>query len=177
MKISNLKLTSIIMKLIALTVIIYQCRAANFKCQDFLQNQVFCTKEYIPVCGVIKNSFDQLEQSYKTFSNKCEACISGQIEFYASGECELYPKQAIFCNPDDSLNDSCIELYKPVCGVFDNYVISLDQSLSQTYSNSCFACIDEHVSYYTPQSCEGQMQEKKKIEQDEKIDIIFNLLN
>ncbi|KAL4468130.1 hypothetical protein ABPG72_019134 [Tetrahymena utriculariae] len=142
------------MKLIILNLIICLCRAANFKCQDSLQNQKFCTKEYLPV-----------------------SCISEQILFYALRECESYRKQAIFCHPDDSQYDSCTEEYRPVCGVFDNKDLSQYQSKSKTYSNSCFACIDENVSYYIHQSCEETQNKKKKIDQDKKINLIFNLLN
>ncbi|EAR83788.1 kazal-type proteinase inhibitor 1 (macronuclear) [Tetrahymena thermophila SB210] len=165
------------MKVIFLALIVCLCKAANFKCEDSQKNLSFCTKEYLPVCGVVQNSIGQIEQFYKTFSNKCEACISGKIEFYALGECEEYPKQAIFCHPDDSQNDTCTKEYRPVCGVFDNKTFTLNQSLSQTYSNSCLACIDENVSYYIPQSCQVIFDEKQKLDQDEKIDLIFNLLN
>lgn len=52
-----------------------------------------------------------------------------------------------FCTPDSREVDACIELYQPVCGYLFN-------SSSYTYPNSCFACMDEDVWYYTEGECQ-----------------------
>ncbi|MFP4524033.1 MAG: hypothetical protein ACLFO2_01780 [Candidatus Woesearchaeota archaeon] len=50
------------------------------------------------------------------------------------------------CTPDERDVDACIELYKPVCGYSDGS--------AETYSNDCFACMDENVEYWTEGACE-----------------------
>ena len=60
--------------------------------------------------------------------------------------CELVSDndgQKSFC-PDESRNaDACIEIYQPVCGF----------PINKTFSNSCFACMDENVIYHTRGEC------------------------
>ena len=60
--------------------------------------------------------------------------------------CELIyeeEKNFIYC-PEESRNaDACIEIYQPVCGF----------PINKTFSNSCFACMDENVIYYTQGEC------------------------
>ena len=52
--------------------------------------------------------------------------------------------KAIECKPEDRNVDACIEIYQPVCG----------KPINQTFSNSCFACMDENIVYYTGGECE-----------------------
>ncbi len=47
------------------------------------------------------------------------------------------------CEPGDRNADACIEIYQPVCGM----------PINQTFSNSCFACINEDVIYYIEGEC------------------------
>ena len=51
----------------------------------------------------------------------------------------------LFCPPESRNVESCIEIYQPVCGG--------DSAEKTTYSNSCFACMDENVLYYTKGVC------------------------
>lgn len=74
---------------------------------------------------------------------------------------ESYPKQCTFngktyieeieakkyCTPESREGDTCITLYDPVCGYF------ADQT-KDTYSNSCFACLDQEVEYWIAEECE-----------------------
>jgi len=40
-----------------------------------------CTMEYMPVCGKLSAG------GWKTFSNPCVACVSGEVDSYKEGEC------------------------------------------------------------------------------------------
>ena len=50
--------------------------------------------------------------------------------------------QRYYCTPRDREAEACIMLYDPVCG-----------NNGKTYSNSCFACADLEVEYYTLGEC------------------------
>jgi len=59
-----------------------------------------------------------------------------------------------YCTPQQRQGDMCIELYQPVCGWFDPAEIQcIRHPCAQTYSNSCFACHDEKVLYWTEGEC------------------------
>ena len=47
-----------------------------------------------------------------------------------------------YCTDESRIAEMCIELYDPVCG-----------SNGKTYSNSCFACKDSSVIFFTPGEC------------------------
>jgi len=70
--------------------------------------------------------------------------------------CELkaFEEEGSFC-PNESRNvDACIEIYQPVCGWNDPEKIQcIKFPCANTYSNSCFACTDENVLYYTEGVC------------------------
>jgi len=51
--------------------------------------------------------------------------------------------KATECEPENRNADACIEIYQPVCGM----------PINQTFSNSCFACIDESVMYHIGGEC------------------------
>ena len=59
-----------------------------------------------------------------------------------------------YCTPEQKKADICIELYQPVCGWFDPKKIQcIRYPCAQTFSNSCFACADEKVLYWTEGEC------------------------
>ena len=50
--------------------------------------------------------------------------------------------------------DACITLYEPVCGYVNVQCITAPcPPLPQTFSNNCFACMNENVDYWTPGEC------------------------
>ncbi len=56
-----------------------------------------------------------------------------------------------FCT---SRSEFCTEQYAPVCGWYDSDKIQcIKYPCAQTYSNSCFACVDKNVKYYTNDKC------------------------
>ena len=48
-----------------------------------------------------------------------------------------------YCIESSRNVEVCIEIYEPVCGF----------PIEKTYSNSCFACMDKNVEYYTNEEC------------------------
>ena len=62
-----------------------------------------------------------------------------------------------FCDPDQRLVDTCIEIYNPVCGWNDPERIQCIRfPCASTYSNSCFACVNEDVLYWTEGECPSE---------------------
>ena len=59
-----------------------------------------------------------------------------------------------YCTPEQKKAEICIQIYQPVCGWFDSNQIQCTRyPCSQTFSNSCFACSDEKVLYWTEGEC------------------------
>ncbi len=48
-----------------------------------------------------------------------------------------------YCTEKSRNAGACIEIYTPVCGL----------PVKQTFSNSCFACLNTDVKYYVPGKC------------------------
>jgi len=89
-------------------------------------------------------------------------CVEGKVnnfkECVAAGNpvMESYPRQCMHnkqgfveyigthCTEESRNVKVCIEIYQPVCG----------NPVQKTYSNSCFACIDEQVMAYIEGECE-----------------------
>ena len=59
-----------------------------------------------------------------------------------------------YCSPGDKNNKVCIELYDPACGWFDpTHIQCIRYPCARTFSNSCFACADKDVIYWTGGEC------------------------
>lgn len=65
-----------------------------------------------------------------------------------------YNETKTFCTPESRLSEVCITLYKPVCGYFNQSIQCIKAPCADTYSNSCVACLDQKVSYWTEGECE-----------------------
>ncbi len=58
------------------------------------------------------------------------------------------------CTADSRKGEFCMELYQPVCGWFDPGKIQcIKYPCAQTFSNSCFACHNSNVLYWTEGEC------------------------
>src|SRR3989338_6030712 len=81
----------------------------------------------------------QCEQNWQYFEDECGCgCQLVQEE----------PKN--YCSPEDRKADFCTQIYAPVCGWFDPAQIQcIRYPCAQTFSNTCFACMDEKVLYWT----------------------------
>lgn len=76
-------------------------------------------------------------------------CVSDRKYFSDQTGCgcelklEVGGSNFTYC-PEESRNaDACIEIYQPVCGF----------PINKTFSNSCFACMDENIIYYAQGEC------------------------
>ena len=49
----------------------------------------------------------------------------------------------IYCSSQSRNVDVCTEIYAPVCGY----------PAGQTFSNACFACMNQGIEYYTQGTC------------------------
>ncbi len=59
-----------------------------------------------------------------------------------------------YCTPEQKKAEVCIQIYDPVCGWFDPEKIQcIKYPCAQTFSNSCHACADEKVLYWTEGEC------------------------
>jgi len=59
-----------------------------------------------------------------------------------------------YCKPSDRKNDTvCPSIVNPVCGWFNNNIQCFVYPCASTYSNSCIACMDSNVTYWTVGEC------------------------
>ncbi|MBU0530373.1 MAG: hypothetical protein KKC05_01745 [Nanoarchaeota archaeon] len=77
-------------------------------------------------------------------------------EFEACPDAE--PEELVMydCDPADREADACIEIYQPVCGWFDNSVNCLSYPCALEFPNSCFACQNEDIAYYSEGECPSE---------------------
>jgi hypothetical protein len=117
---------------------------SNSSC--FIQNG---TKEYVGI-------------STKTCSQIRFACAEGMQYFndVCGCGCEPIPvtpaqkKFPTYCNNQSRVAQACTMQYEPVCGWYDpGKVECVKAPCANDYSNSCQACIDPQVLYYTNGSC------------------------
>ena len=59
-----------------------------------------------------------------------------------------------YCSSESRNAEACIELYQPVCGWFNpEKVQCIKYPCAQTFSNSCFSCMNPDVLYWTDGEC------------------------
>lgn len=142
--------------------------------------KVLCIKDYIPVCGYYGNSCKE-DYCKKTFDNQCLACSDLEITHYTEGECQYcsetieLPNQgqkedkennaAIIASKQNDSNtcfpkinkkkdepEFCFLIYAPVCGISKDCM--KDISKCTTFSNSCFACLEDGILFYLEGICD-----------------------
>ncbi len=105
------------------------------------------------------------DQEGKTYIGKSQdecsrikfLCASGSEYFSDSCGCgciETDGEERTYCTPQSREGDVCITLYQPVCGWNDpEKVQCIRYPCAETYSNSCVACHNDNVLYYTEGEC------------------------
>jgi hypothetical protein len=110
-----------------------------------------CTTENIPCCRGLKSAPVTIESaggcSVVTCGSICIECGDRRCEDNENWcNCpEDCPEIRTECTDADRQADVCITVYDPVCGY--------DSGRKHTYSNSCFACKDSLVNYWTEGEC------------------------
>lgn len=67
----------------------YDCPSVEKVFCNESQRNVFCTREYIPVCGFFDSEQIQCvkEPCGQTYGNKCDACSDEKVLYWEEGEC------------------------------------------------------------------------------------------
>lgn len=66
------------------------------------------------------------------------------------------PTGSVACSSDQRLVDMCTEQYQPVCAAYQVQCVTTPcNPVPKTYSNSCFACMDNNVLSYTDGECKS----------------------
>lgn len=102
-----------------------------------------------------------LKQYVGNSVNECSqirfTCEPGMQYFQDSCGCGCEPvgdDEKNYCPPIARNESRCITQYQPVCGWFDAESSQCTRyPCAQTYSNSCVACSDRIVSYWTAGEC------------------------
>jgi len=121
------------------------CEEDKHYCED--KRPKVCTEQYDPVCAHF-STFD-VESGYTTAGNSCEACSDPTVDYYTVGKCGTLKDDATYCLPNHR-PEACTFEYDPVCGHFYDDQGLLDYKV---LSNSCVACSDQDILYYTPGPC------------------------
>ncbi|GEM_PF-1306196 len=92
----------------------------------------------------------------------CTAVCGGPLECGAGAidcidnHCKIIPKdlEKTYCRPEEREGIGCIALYDPVCGWFDaEKVQCVKYPCAETFSNSCYSCLNKDVLYWTKGEC------------------------
>ena len=97
----------------------------------------------------------QCELSREPFFDEC-GCGCKLKEFIGQDGNQNATQQQNFCAPQERDADVCAEIYDPVCGLFDpDKIACVRYPCARTFSNSCFACMEDIVLYWTEGECPG----------------------
>jgi hypothetical protein len=83
-------------------------------------------------------------------------CAEGLRPFFDSTGCGCESESARqddVCSFRDREAEVCLAIYDPVCGWFNQDINCVKYPCAETYSNSCVACQNEDVLYYTEGEC------------------------
>jgi hypothetical protein len=90
------------------------------------------------------------------------ACIKGKEPFHDMNGCGCQDMEGYqdetnmtknLCTEKDKKAEVCTADFNPVCGWFSDEIKCTKYPCAQNYPNSCTACTDEKVSYWTEGEC------------------------
>lgn len=119
---------------------------------------ISCTNNPASKCVYDNESKKYVGKSQEECSRIKFVCEQNREYFEDECGCGCSSKEANaeqnYCTPEQKKAEFCIEIYQPVCGWFDPEIIEcIRYPCAQTFSNSCFACADEKVLYWTEGEC------------------------
>ncbi len=141
--------------------------ASKEKCTDEERKNKVCAEIFKPVCGIFKETIVCITSPCgKTFSNKCEACMSDDVAYIQNGKCDTNPRpkptkpeippQKIDYVKCEKRQTKCKDFEEPVCGFFMQPEACTKPPCnkdSQEFKNSCEACRAKDVMHYTKGKC------------------------
>lgn len=111
-------------------------------------------------------NYDSPDKNYVKKDPSCKvvnfACLNGEQAFVDACGCgcrkinsgNSTSSDFNYCSSDSRNGSVCTAIYKPVCGWFNATKIQcIKFPCAQTFSNSCAACHNTDVSYWTEGEC------------------------
>ena len=125
------------------------CSESNTTKCDYTNDEPKYASMGLEECARVKF---QCELSREPFFDECGCgCKLRESTNQTSNQTKL---KATDCAPEQRKSDFCAEIYEPVCGWFDPEKIQcVRYPCARTFSNSCFACMDEMVMSWTEGEC------------------------
>ena len=133
-------LVIILMVVLAILLIKILSQEDDWICvdNDWIKHGYPYAPKPIEPCGTIDSFEECAAAEFPVMESYPRQCMANGQTFV-----EVSLKERVNCTDESRNVDACIEIYQPVCG----------RPINQTFSNSCFACIDENVAYYTGGEC------------------------
>ena len=79
--------------------------------------------------------------------------IGGGLAFFFENNRGNVSEERHYCSNISREGRFCTQEYAPVCGWFKEEIKCIKWSCAMTFSNGCFACLDEKVEYYINGEC------------------------
>lgn len=88
-------------------------------------------------------------------TQEAKLCPDGSAVGRTGPNCEFAecPSGEKYCTSESRNAQVCPEIYGPVCGWFNSNVNCIKYPCAAEYENSCRACADNKVEYYTSGAC------------------------
>ena len=84
--------------------------------------------------------------------SKEDSCLKAGYKWDKNLEKCIKKGKPVYCS--QVLAENCKEIYQPVCGWYNtNNIRCLSYPCAKTFSNDCFACLNENVLYFTQGVC------------------------
>lgn len=99
--------------------------------------------------------FDKITDSC---TEEAKVCPDGSVVERVGPDCEFEEcsseLERFYCDESSREADVCIEIYEPVCGWFNSSKVNcVDYPCAVDFSNSCFACQNSDIEYFTKGTC------------------------